>query len=199
MTNINCPRCDKTFTDDEMKLGKCKCGLTFKITPETDLEVFQEDVMLKRFAAEVAGTKKRGRIEYYEKTIEFIKGYFTSTVCIRREKAIDKCCRNITFYLVDDCEIRCFLFRLLWRDGAIYVDFDMELTGLKDVKVYRRKYPRDRKHRKIKSYLRTTNFVYAMELLTYIYERKLKQLKTDRLNVKLGKSQIAGLAGTTFF
>jgi len=195
---INCPKCDKTLGKRECKEGRCNhCGLEFTIGPKSNLALYQEDALLETLANEVVRDRRKmqKKIQYYERAIELTKGYFRDVVCFTRHTSSTERQWNTTFFLVRDAEIVAFLFRLVYRVRGIYADFDMDLKGLKWVKKYKRNEQGTEMFRRVRCYLSTTDFQYAIELFAYVYERKSKRFGTGKYRTKMEKQTCAGLQG----
>lgn len=168
MAKYNCPRCDKGFSQKEVVDGRCEnCGLRFRVSQKTDMALFDENALMDRLAEEIVQGKEV-KINHFEKSIELIKGYLSGVVCIRRKE-------YCTFYLVKDQEIVCFLFRLVNFVKTIYLEFDTVFRGLEDVFPYNEEKLKSMNMCKAKSYLKTIDFEYAMQIALYVYQKKSKQ------------------------
>lgn len=168
MPKYSCPRCDKGFSREEIQAGRCEnCGLGFKISAKTDAALFDENALMERLAEEIVKGKPP-KLNHYEKAIELLKGYLSGVVCTRRSE-------QCTFYLVRDQEIVCFLLRLVNRSRVIHLEFDSVLRGLKDIVPYKETDRRVIKMSRVKSYLKTRDFDYAMQVALYVYQKKSRR------------------------
>jgi len=111
-----CTKCDKMLTAKDVKGCICSgCGLQFKITKDTDIEQFQEDMLIERFEREV--NKKLKRINYYDTVVNMLKAYLSNVVMVRVPK-------GCTFYRVDNAEVTSILFRVRNTRSCVRMDFD---------------------------------------------------------------------------
>jgi len=121
---FRCTKCDKLLTVKDVRVGVCSgCGLEFKVTDETDIEQFQEDLLIERFEREV--NKKLKRINYYDTAVNMLKAYLNNVVMVRKP---DGC----VVYRVDDMETTSLLFmvRRTLKCVRLYFDYNPKYQGV---------------------------------------------------------------------
>jgi hypothetical protein len=166
--------------------AKCcsNCGLEFSITKDTDIEIFQEEHLIRRFTDEALG--KVNEINYYETAINILKAHLTSVVTHRSET-------YCSFYRVMEQEITCFLFRVAnkTRFNRVKIEFDTK-QRYPGIVPYSEAYRKMKNLPRIKSYMVTNNFEEMMETCKAIFRSKSKQYgpgKTDNSKFFIYKTQ----------